>query len=305
MLMNGQLVEVLNKLINQICLEQIIDGDRKHIFRKRNIQRAVKIISKSDPIHKAKDIPDVNGIGNGIKRRVHEILTTGTLNELKSRDLTGLVELGKVHGIGPKKLADLYHQGIRCIADLDKVRDQLSTVTLVALKYHHSTTVRIPRELICRIERYLTDIIPSLFTICGSYRRGLLTSGDIDVLIMQSDGLSSIKPIVDELKNDGFLVAHLSSGHDKYNGICRFNDRYCRIDFLLTSEEQYYPALLHFTGSGLFNQIIRYNANKQGYKLSNLGLSRRDTGEIIPCYSEQDIFKTLGMSYLRPEQRDK
>jgi DNA polymerase/3'-5' exonuclease PolX len=319
---NQKITDVLEQLIYQIQLEQIIDGDQKHGFRLRNIKRGIKLISSMVEIHELKDLVNVRGIGDGIRRRVGEILKTGTLDEVQSvnEEVRAICKLGKVHGIGPKLLGTLYHKGIRSITDLQTAIAtntlpegvKIFTPSRIALRYHHDLAIRIPRELIDRIRRYLQDHIPvdSDFQVAGSYRRGAKTSGDIDILVMSSDSLPSLAPLIQALQDDGFLVAQLSGGSEKYNGICYFNGRYCRIDFLLTRETEYYPALLHFTGSGLFNQIIRWHANKQGYKLSNLGVSWRPGDDYperkpIPTFdSEKAIFDFLGIRYLKPAERD-
>tara|TARA_A100001015_G_C14960213_1_gene700541 strand:- start:591 stop:1574 length:984 start_codon:yes stop_codon:yes gene_type:complete len=308
---NSNITDILEKLVEQIKFEQVIDGDRKHIFRLRNIKRGIKIIKTLPKINKSIELPKAKGIGEGIRSRVAEILRSGQLKELTQTadEVKNVVELGKVHGIGPKLLATLYHQNIRSIDQFKEAvlsgNVKANIATKIALKYHNDITSRIPSELIDKVKIYLKDQIPSQFEICGSYRRGAKTSGDIDVLIMKSDYLPNLTSLVKVLEDDGFLTSALSSGSDKYNGICFFGGRYCRIDLLLTDESQYYPALLHFTGSGLFNQIIRFYANKKGYKLSNLGLFSRETGELVKCFdSEREIFSYLDIRYLTPQERD-
>lgn len=319
--LNLHITSVLEQLTAQIALEQIIDGDRKHIFRLRNIQRGIKLISQMPKIQAFKDLKASKGIGDGIRRRVAEIIRTGTLQEVQSvnQSVHELLDLGKVHGIGPKLLQRLYHAGIKSVAmlrqhlamDMDMglgLPDgiKIYTATRIALKYHESLVKRVPRDLISDVHLYLRDHIPAKFEICGSYRRKKSTSGDIDILVMQNEHLTSLTPLLEALQQDGFLVAQLSGGSNKYNGICKFREQYCRIDFLLTTEQEFYPALLHFTGSGLFNQIIRWHANKHDYKLSNLGLSHRTDPKFkAPIFqSEMEIFEFLGVRYLEPWERD-
>jgi len=322
---NSQITAVLELLTKQIQLEQTIDGDRKHIFRLRNIIRGIKLISSMPKITSLRDLGPCKGIGDGIRRRIGEILLTGTLKEVQdvNDEVRAVIDLGKVHGIGPKILATLYHSGIRSVSALRQAIEQehaallpakIYTPSRIALRYHEDLVQRVPRDLITQIERYLRDYIPasSIYQVCGSYRRGARTSGDIDVLIAESDDLPNLTPLLESLQEERFLVAQLSGGHDSYHGICCFGGRYCRIDFLLTTETEYYPALLHFTGSGLFNQIIRWHANKQGYKLTNHGMFWREQSDhpdrkSIPesgFQSEKEIFDFLGINYLEPHERD-
>lgn len=261
-------------------------------------------------ITRPSDLKELKGLGEGLKRRVIEILNTGTLSELTSNpDLKGMNELRDIHGIGPKTLCELYRHGTKNVASLKQLLSKDATgtikipaVTRIALQYN--THERIPRSLIQDVHRYLKDKIPVKFEICGSYRRDLESSGDIDVLIKKGDALWSLNALILSLEIDGFLVARLSLGTNVYHGICKFRNRYCRIDFLLTDEEDYAAALLHYTGSGSFNQIVRHHADRQGYKLSNLGLFQRATGEKISLDSEKAIFDRLNICYMKPCERN-
>lgn len=304
---------VLERLTEHIQFEQIIDGDNKHFYRLRSIRGGIKLITDMPKLHHIRDLK-AKGIGEGIRRRVAEILSTGTLRELEDAPINTkeLINMSKVHGIGPKMLSSLYHKGIRSIDELRTAIEmnqvKVTAATRVALKYHTEITTRIPRALIDQISTYIKDYISTEFEICGSYRRGKATSGDIDVLVKTSPNVPTLKLLIKTLESTGFLVAKLSSGDDSYRGICFFADRHCRIDFLLTSEDHYYPALLHFTGSGLFNQIIRHHAERQGFKLSNHGLNYRHPmpdDPIIPKFkNEREIFDYLNVRYLDPTERD-
>ena len=77
-------------------------------------------------------------------------------------------------------------------------------------------------------------------------------------------------------------------------------------------KENYPFALLYFTGSADFNRLLRLNARKKGFALNDYGLvsfkkfknEEKDNTTKIKCYCESDIFKTLGIEYIAPEDRD-
>ena len=49
--------------------------------------------------------------------------------------------------------------------------------------------------------------------VCGSYRRGKATCGDIDIIIARKDGTYErhlLTKLVEELSNSGFLTDHLT-----------------------------------------------------------------------------------------------
>ena len=64
-------------------------------------------------------------------------------------------------------------------------------------------------------------------------------------------------------------------------GICKLDAKslHRRIDIKVYPHDQYAFALLYFTGSGNFNIRMRTNALKQGYSLSDFGLTPLNKGK--------------------------
>ena len=85
-----------------------------------------------------------------------------------------------------------------------------------------------------------------------------------------------------------------------------------RIDMKVYPKEQFPFALLYFTGSAHLNRSMRLFADKKGYTLSDHGLiptvkaggSKVSRGIAIPCKTEEDIFKALGLPFKTPAERD-
>ena len=77
-------------------------------------------------------------------------------------------------------------------------------------------------------------------------------------------------------------------------------------------KEQYGYAILYFTGSDYFNRSMRLFADKKGFTLSDHGMvpnSKASTtsglklsskGIGIPCQTEEEVFKFLGLPYKTP-----
>ena len=95
--------------------------------------------------------------------------------------------------------------------------------------------------------------------ICGSYRRGLPDSGDIDVLLSHSHytegskGKNPLGKFVTAL-SPGVITDTLSKGNKKFQGVCRLDTKspFRRLDIMVTTAEEYWPAISYFTGSGAF-----------------------------------------------------
>ena len=158
--------------------------------------------------------------------------------------------------------------------------------------------------------------------LCGSYRRGKPTCGDMDILITRKDhgGIDGIlSSLITSLKEIGLLketFTNLKTSHDNYvfMGMMQLKESFPnrRVDIKVYKRECFAFALLYFTGSAYFNRSMRLLANKLGFSLSDQGLEKVNRiksekisiGENIECNAEKDIFKALGLSYKTPSERD-
>jgi DNA polymerase beta len=358
---NKKLIDNLSKLVKQT--EEEYNESRAFTcqMKIKAYKKGLDIIkSFSQEIKTSSDVKGIGGIGKGIMTRIDEILKTGKLAELKpptkNSALDEITQLELITGIGPKGAHKLYDNNITLkilLKQLDKVskgddpRDltideiiqnseemslNLHDMThhqLVGLKYFHDINERIPRKEMAKLESKL-DILVTKFdsdldtTVCGSYRRGNLDSGDIDVLIthrklateedIAEHGTKYLINVIKYLTEHGLLVDHLTShGTTKYMGICRLNNNHKgrRIDIRFVARNDYAPALLYFTGSKTFNQLIRGEALKKGYTINEYGIYklRKMSGKYIKkaekcvVHTEKDIFDLVGMKYLDPEER--
>jgi len=81
-----------------------------------------------------------------------------------------------------------------------------------------------------------------------------------------------------------------------------------RVDFLYTTPEEFPFAILYFTGSKIFNTIMRQHAVNMGLTMNEHGLYKFDKktkGEKVAHVfkTEKDIFDYLHLKYVAPEQR--
>jgi DNA polymerase/3'-5' exonuclease PolX len=194
---------------------------------------------------------------------------------------------------------------------------------------------KIPRQEVQCAERILKaaakHMNPDLqINLCGSYRRGRPKSGDIDCLIthpgiatmaeLDSYPVNILSKFVELLTNLDFLIDHLTDyGRSKYMGFCMIKQAANsttkkalttrRIDIRFIPYNSYGAAILYFTGSKLFNTQMRTWALGKGYSLNEYGLKKlkdvKDNEEVlIPCKTEEEVFRILDYPYKTPEQRD-
>lgn len=157
-----------------------------------------------------------------------------------------------------------------------------------------------------------------IITTCGSYRRGKPESGDIDILMTHPKYTSSqhnnkklLKNVVKTLENCGLITETISLGDSKFMGACKLNKESItrRLDIRLTPFDQYFCAVLYFTGSDLFNKEMRAHALEAGFTLNEYTLrpvgSTGVPGEAVEIHSEKDIFDCIGYPYKEPNERNK
>lgn len=333
--MNNTIITEFNKLVKQIQYEIDHESDPKkrknNTFRLQNIKKARDFIVKYPKnIDDVKQLTNIPGFGTGILKRIDEIIRTGYLSEIKQNIVDDqysayLDELENVFGIGRKMAIDLLNNhDIKSIADLKKKFDQgvinLPDNVVKGLKYYDLIKHNIPRQEIDLIYELLCNnldlINPNLFgTICGSYRRLNMTSGDIDFLLIHPD-IKTINDLdnntmfanyLDKLIDIKFIVDSFTTTNvkSKFMGLCRLSNNYPirRIDIRFIPFESYYYALLYFTGSMNFNRKMRRIAIDNNFILNEYGLFDSD-GKMMSVDSEKDIFDILYMEYITPDSRN-
>jgi NAD-dependent DNA ligase len=207
--------------------------------------------------------------------------------------------------------------GITTIAQLEARQDEvLNRVQKLGIKYFEAIEQRIPRAEIDQYQLALTEVMDKLgrpnaqFKIVGSYRRGAATSGDIDVIVTDSQNdKASFDAFIDALIKKGLLVEILSRGKTKSLTIGQLpGGTPRRLDFMYSTPQEYAFAILYFTGSKAFNVTMRQRAIDLGYTMNEHALYKlqgKKKGPPLDTFfpMEQSIFKFLGMVYKTPEQR--
>jgi DNA polymerase beta len=320
---NKQIINILEFLYKQY------QQDSKLIFKTRALKKALDNIKKYDKNIESGNyaIKQINGIAAGIGRRIDEIIKTGTLVELKNtnnniKETSAVNTLLTVTGIGPSKAKKLVEDGITTIKQLkDKIKSDDIKVThhiKLGIQYYDDLTHKIPRAEITQMKKLIQKTVLSInkdiiFDICGSYRRGLKESGDIDVLVSNPKYINNIEKakflekMVKQLKESGFIIDSLTSeGAKKYMGICRLQTSPYgrRIDIRCVNYSAFYTALVYFTGSKNFNLLMRKKALELGYSLNEYSLTNKKDKKIIILNSEEELFDILEMNYVKPSDRD-
>jgi len=225
-------------------------------------------------------------------------------------------KLTEIDGIGVAKAKELIELGVKKPTDLrlKKFNELLSIESKLSVKY------RICKEI-------SWDFINSLLHVfscagmdylvgVGSYRRKVAFSSDIDLLttnnldnvIVDLNKLTEMtkqdKDALKVCKSSFELIGIYSHGSMKISMVALFREKYVRIDIFKTTKAELPFALLHYTGSKLFNIRIRAKAKNMGLKLNQHGLYADNKKIKEEFTTEQSVLKYIGVTYKIPENRN-
>ena len=333
--MNSKIIGCYEKLI--VNSNTLLKKDPTQRFKIISYKKVLTILKNLDfEITSGDQLKDIKGVGASSIKKINEILETGTLKILEDIEVSDasknndVFDLQRISGIGPAKAKKLFEDGItlKTLTDIDfknlsdEVLDMLTHHQILGVKYFHDLEHKIPYTEIQEIETYLKDMLKQYnnqlkMVICGSYRRKKPSSGDIDILLYHNRITSETKlknscfltEFMDMLINNKFITDHLTSidNPTKYMGFCKFKTYNRRIDIRLISKKSLGSALLYFTGSGEFNKSMRSYALSKQFSINEYGIYKLDkNGDKafrIECKGEEDIFKTLGLPYVEPQDR--
>uniref|UniRef100_A0A8C7HEU0 DNA polymerase n=1 Tax=Oncorhynchus kisutch TaxID=8019 RepID=A0A8C7HEU0_ONCKI len=277
-------------------------------------RKAASVISKyPQKIKNGEEAKKLDGVGKEIAKKIDEFLQTGTLKKLekiRNDDTSSSINfLTRVTGIG------YVFFSFACLVALPCAR----------CRYFEEFEKRIPRTEMTKMEvSEMTILVDTEYigTICGSYRRGAESSGDIDILLTHPNYTSVdekqpklLHAVVEHFESIGFITDTLSKGDTKYMGVCQLQQKdedeeeylHRRIDIRLIPKDQYYCGVLYFTGSDIFNKNMRTHALEKGFTLNEytirpVGVTGM-AGEPLMVDSEKDIFDYIQWKYREPKER--
>ncbi|XP_028853160.1 DNA polymerase beta [Denticeps clupeoides] len=332
--------ETLNEGITDFLIElaNYEKNVNRAIHKYNAYRKAAAVIGKyPQKIKSGTEAKKLDGVGAKIAEKIDEFLTTGKLRKLekiRNDDTSSSINfLTRVTGIGPAAARKFFEEGVKTLEDLKKVEHKLNHHQKIGLKYFEEFEKRIPRTEMQQMEtlilRELKELDPEYIgTICGSYRRGAESSGDIDILLThplftsQSEKQPKLlHSVVECLESSGFVTDTLSKGDTKFMGVCQLQNEdgddededekeahlHRRIDIRLIPKDQYYCGVLYFTGSDIFNKNMRTHALEKGFTLNEytirpIGVTGMP-GEPLLVDSEKDIFEYIQWKYREPKDR--
>ncbi|HXG11984.1 MAG TPA: DNA polymerase/3'-5' exonuclease PolX [Gemmataceae bacterium] len=272
-----------------------------------------------EDIVREKRLGELPGIGETLREKITTLVTTGRLpyyEDLRQQIPSGLLEMLRIPGLGPKKVKALYDE--LGIDTLDKLKAACEAGRVAGLRGFGAKTQQKILEGIAflsqmgdrvRIDQAMAvaEVIldglkgcPGIIRmeICGSLRRRKETVKDIDVLVSSDKP----EPIMERFVKLPGVRQVIVQGDTKSSVVLAGRSFLINADLRVVRDQQFPFALHYFTGSKEHNIRMRERAIKYGLKLNEYELAGK--GKSIPCKEEADIFHALDLDYIPPELRE-
>ena len=266
---------------------------------------------------KAKELP---GIGATIQDKIVQIVNTGEIEALAKRRKTippEVVDFLRIPGLGPKTVRKIWQElGVETLADLKSAaRDQrLRTLPGLGAKVEENIIKSVgrkkkatgpPRTLLGQALPALLAVVEVLrehpaaerVSEAGSARRRRETVRDLDIIATASDPAA----LTDYFTKLAWVSEVAAKGPTKATVVSHEGFRF---DLRVVPPECYGNLLQHFTGSKEHNIALREDAQRRGLSVSEYGVTEVESGEVITCESEEELYERLGYEFIPPELRE-
>ena len=301
-------------------IAKILEIKGENRFRIRAYERAAQNIEglseDLEDFIREDRLREISGIGKDLSERIKEFVKTGKIRlfeDLKKSIPPGLLDLLKIPSVGPKTAKLLYEQlKIESVAQLEKAikNNKLQGIFGIKEKTIENILKGIgilkkgkERMTIAQAVLIADEFIKALkklpevknISAAGSLRRYKETVRDVDILVV-SEKPKKVMAVFTKLPAVGDVLA---KGNTKSSVRTRDD---VQVDCRVVEQKSFGAALLYFTGSKNFNIKLRQIAIRKGLKLNEYGIFRKE--KFIAGWTEEEMFRTLGMSYIEPELRE-
>lgn len=316
---NNEIAKVFYEIAD---LLEIKGGDHFRIRSYRNAGLVVEGLPESLKAlyaeQGAEGLEGIPGVGESTRAKIIEMLTTGGCayhRELLGEMPSGMLDIIKVSGVGPKKAALLHKElEINTLDELEKaaesgrIRDlpgfgEVSELKILkGIKDLRSRTTRFKLSTALSyaesFREYLLQV-PGIFDIApsGSLRRWRESVGDLDILTTCKDPVA----VMERFVRHPDVKEVLSKGGTKATVVLKTG---LQVDVRVLEKKSFGAALQYFTGSKAHNVALRDRAKRMGLKISEYGVFR-EKGEVwIAGEKEEDVYRSVGLPWIPPELRE-
>jgi DNA polymerase (family 10) len=315
---NGEIAEAFEELASLYELDGAV------VYRVVAYRNAAKAIRESGvsvaELAKQGRVEELAGVGKTIAEKIDALLDDGSIpsaDKLKARIPSGLIEVTRIPGLGPKRARLLHEQlGIESLDDLRAAAEdgRLEDVQGFGAKAQENVRLALaagadgsakPRLVLSKALAIGEELVAALrehpsalrVELAGSARRMADTCKDLDIVCAASDPAAVVAAFtqlegIDEVGSSGEAGARAVT----HSGL--------PVDFRIVPEESFGNLLQHFTGSGRHNEALRTDAVKRGLHVSEYGIAEDESGHTLAFTTEEEVYAKLGLAYIEPELRE-
>ena len=267
-------------------------------------------------------LAEVRGVGEGVARRIKELLETGKIAEaenLRGALPPGLLDLMNLPGIGLKTAQLVWKErNITTVDELEKAakegrlrdlarfgekREEKLIAAIAAWRKRALAPKRRPlAEAMVAAESLVAKMtaVPGVLACdyAGSVRRRSETVGDLDILVAAAK--EDAHAIMDAFATAPGVVELLGKGETKTSVVL---DNGMQADLRVVPRDSWGAAMQYFTGSKDHNVAMRTLAVKKKLKVSEYGVFD-ESGDKLAGDDEAAVYEAIGLAWMPPELRE-
>ena len=264
---------------------------------------------------------EIPGVGKTLAEKIDALLATGEIpaaTKLKATFPPTLVEVTRVPGLGAKTARRLYDElGVASLEDLKAAAEEqriralkglgskVEENVLAALERLGEAGEAGARLLLSTVRPVAEELAAALrehpaanrVEVAGSVRRWADTCKDIDLIATAEEPVA----LAQHLAGHPLVAA---AGKPGPNGVRAQTHNGVSVDLRIVPPEAFGNLLQHFTGSADHNVQLREDAVARGLSVSEHGITEVETGKVVLCPTEEEVYRRLGYSFIEPELRE-
>jgi DNA polymerase (family X) len=299
-----------------------LDGAVVHrVLAYRNAAKSVREAPRSvAALTREGKVTQLPGVGRTLEEKIVALLDTGTIpatEKLRAKFPTGLIDIMRLPGLGPKRARKLFDE--LGIDSLDALRaaaetEQLRHVKGFGPKFEEAVLqafaagiadAPLPRTLLHKALEVGDAIVAALrehpasdrVELAGSARRLVDAVKDLDVIATASDPPALLRALGE------IDLVESASGEDSNTARARTHGG-LQIDLRVVEPDQFGNVLQHLTGSKAHNMALRERVVRRGLHVSEYGILDDATGTTHRCATEEEVYALLGLPWIPPELRE-
>ncbi len=324
---NGKIADRLEHLA------ALLEFQGANPFRLRAYRQGAEAIRASATavaaaVESGEDLTAWAGIGDSVAEKCRELVQTGQLQqiqELEQQIPPTVLDLLRVPNLGPKKAAVLFRD--LGIENLDQLREACQAQKVRGLKGFGAKTealllagieiaaqanlrwrINDADQMVHALREHLSACSAlQRLEFAGSFRRGKETVGDLDLLVLATDGAA----VMDQLAGFAPVAQVIARGGTKLS--VRLDNGF-QVDLRLVGPKSFGAALQYFTGSQQHNVELRHRAKQRDLKINEWGVFRLgspaelandpDLDGWVAGREEADVYAAVGLPWIDPRLRE-